>query len=701
NLHPWKIVSFSMSRMLSPEGRCKTFAHDADGYAPGEGVAVLLLRPLEDALSNGNHIYGLIKGLAVGHGGRAKSLTAPRVAAQREVIEAAYREAGFTPDTVTYVEAHGTGTSLGDPIEIEALSRAFRPYSGDRHYCALGSVKTNIGHLEAAAGIAGVIKVLLMMKYRTLPRTLNVEEVNPVIQLEESPFYIAKDQCPWKPKNPGLPLRAGVSSFGFGGTNGHILLESFSPKPAGRAKAKGPVAYPFLLSAKSGNSLHRLIDRWKAFVERKDFDRYDLNDICMTLMSGREGFPFRCGFLLKDKGEIAHFLRRGASSVPTAPSRPPACLRIFGLPWRGYQELGPHVGQDRLFAQSLAQSLRFLREIRIDLPSMQGFRRALWPEPVPSLYPLIADYAFISTLLEAGFSPSLITGGERGLWVALAVSGILDFQDVLRIQAVEKDPVPLTAKRPGIPFFDPVTRRTLMPFVIDADYLLSLTRDLTIEAEPLAQLVRQARSLMPHQHTFRKYLEEWNPPLKQAGMSIEDLLEDDRLLTGKGDDFRNKRLILAFILSSSTTRLYKKWDLTPRRPIRDPRFQEILDLLTDGLLSQKDLVHLILEHSLKVEEIAARCHRLQDRIDGDKPYSLLRQRNREIKEISDWAEWLKEARRASLPSPLPGNPACLDFGENPGHPPAHEDLPTAGPGAAGRLCPLLDRMAPELSLGQG
>ncbi|MFH1491157.1 MAG: amino acid adenylation domain-containing protein [Pseudomonadota bacterium] len=213
--------------------------------------------------------------------------------------------------------------------------------------------------------------------------------------------------------------------------------------------------------------------------------------------------------------------------------------------------------------------------------------------------------------------------------------------------------------------------------------------------------------------------------------------------------------------------MYKKWDLTPRRPIRDPRFQEILDLLTDRLLSQKDLVHLILGHSLKVEEIAALCYRLQGRIDGDKPYSLLRQRNRELKEIPDWAEWLKEARRASLPSPLPGNPACLDFGENPGHPPAHEnrlvlsdtsvdafteillalwlqnadirwqdrpfektfqrvvlphyvfdrksfwvsaadevpraheDLPTAGPGAAGRLCPLLDRMAPELSLGQG
>ncbi len=145
NFHPWKYISFSKSRMLSPDGQCKTFDKDANGYVPGEGLGVLLLQPLDDALRAHNHIYGIIKGGAVNHGGQTLSITAPSVEAQRDVILAAYKDAGINPDTVTYVEAHGTGTSLGDPIEVEALTWAFREYTDARHFCQIGSVKTNIG----------------------------------------------------------------------------------------------------------------------------------------------------------------------------------------------------------------------------------------------------------------------------------------------------------------------------------------------------------------------------------------------------------------------------------------------------------------------------------------------------------------------------------------------------------------------------
>jgi len=171
--------------MLSPDGQCKTFDKDANGYVLGEGVGVLLLQPLDDALRARNHIYGIIKGTAVNHGGggggQALSMTAPRVDAQRDVILAAYKDADISPETVTYVEAHGTGTSLGDPTEVEALTRAFREYTDARHFCHIGSVKTNIGHLEAAAGIASIIKVLLMMRHQQIPPTLNIRTLNPVI----------------------------------------------------------------------------------------------------------------------------------------------------------------------------------------------------------------------------------------------------------------------------------------------------------------------------------------------------------------------------------------------------------------------------------------------------------------------------------------------------------------------------------------
>ena len=226
DLHPWKYISFSKSRMLSPDGQCKTFDKDANGYVPGEGIGVVLLQTLPRAIRDGNFIHGIVKGSAVNHTGTGRSITAPRVEAQRQVILTAYKNSVVTPDTLTYMEAHGTGTSLGDPIEIEALNQAFREFTDDTDYCKIGSVKTNIGHLEASAGIAGMIKVLMMMRHRTIPPILNLQTINPVINFANSPFSVARERQEWLPRREDLPLRAGVSSFGFGGANSHVLLES-------------------------------------------------------------------------------------------------------------------------------------------------------------------------------------------------------------------------------------------------------------------------------------------------------------------------------------------------------------------------------------------------------------------------------------------------------------------------------------------
>ncbi|PON19848.1 hypothetical protein C2W62_00555 [Candidatus Entotheonella serta] len=201
--HPWKYISFSKSRMLSPSGRCKTFDKSADGYVPGEGVGVLLMQSLERAQEQKCHIYGVLKGSALNnnglHGqrhaddrGRKKvSITAPSIDAQRRVITDALRSADIDPASVSYVEAHGTGTSLGDPIEIEALKQVFAVPGRTTPSCAIGSVKTNIGHLEAAAGVAGVIKVLLMMKHKMIPQVLHLNTVNPMIDLTDTSLYLS------------------------------------------------------------------------------------------------------------------------------------------------------------------------------------------------------------------------------------------------------------------------------------------------------------------------------------------------------------------------------------------------------------------------------------------------------------------------------------------------------------------------------
>ncbi|MCP4717038.1 MAG: polyketide synthase, partial [Deltaproteobacteria bacterium] len=198
-------ISFNKAGMLSKDGKCKTFSDKADGYVRGEGVGMLFLKRLGDAEQSGDHIYGVIRGTAENHGGRANSLTAPNPKAQTELLKAAYKKAGLDPRTIGYIEAHGTGTELGDPIEIEGLKAAFKElyqtngaFDLTEAHCGLGSVKTNIGHLELAAGVAGVIKVLLQLKHKTIVKSLHCDTVNPYIKLEKSPFYIAKESREWK-----------------------------------------------------------------------------------------------------------------------------------------------------------------------------------------------------------------------------------------------------------------------------------------------------------------------------------------------------------------------------------------------------------------------------------------------------------------------------------------------------------------------
>ncbi len=216
---PYLTIAFKKAGMLSPEGRCKTFSSDANGYVRGEGAGVVILKRLSDAIRDKNKIYGVVKGSAINQDGRSNGITAPNGQSQRSVVKSALRSAGLDINDIGYLEAHGTGTPLGDPIEYHALKDVFKERVADLN---IGSVKTNIGHLEAAAGVAGVIKVLLSMKNKLIPGSLNFKEINPKINIKESPLKITTQNIPWA-KN----LNAGVSSFGFGGTNAHIILQAY------------------------------------------------------------------------------------------------------------------------------------------------------------------------------------------------------------------------------------------------------------------------------------------------------------------------------------------------------------------------------------------------------------------------------------------------------------------------------------------
>ncbi|HEY3230464.1 MAG TPA: polyketide synthase, partial [Roseiflexaceae bacterium] len=229
-LSPEASITFSKAHMLAPDGRCKTFDARADGYVRGEGCGVVVLKRLSDALRDGDPIHALLRGSAVNQDGRSNGLTAPNLLAQQAVLRQALANAGVTPNQVGAIEAHGTGTPLGDPIEVEALSAVYGQPSDDQSAaCALGSVKTNIGHLEAAAGIAGLIKTVLSVERGIIPAQLHFQHLNPNISLHGTRLQIATEARAWP---PGQRRLAGVSSFGFGGTNAHVIVEQAPTAPS-------------------------------------------------------------------------------------------------------------------------------------------------------------------------------------------------------------------------------------------------------------------------------------------------------------------------------------------------------------------------------------------------------------------------------------------------------------------------------------
>ncbi|MCG8339224.1 MAG: SDR family NAD(P)-dependent oxidoreductase [Proteobacteria bacterium] len=274
---PSPYIAFSKAGMLSPDGKCKTFDKDANGYVRGEGVAALLLKPLSRAIADNDHIHAVIKSAVINHGGRVNTLTSPNPNLQAKLLIEAYEKAGVAPNSIDYIEAHGTGTSLGDPVEINGLKKAFQhlyQQSGvqpnETPHCALGSVKTNIGHLETAAGIAGVVKVLLAMKHGKIPASVHFQEINPYIDLSGSPFYIADKTREWlKNTKSGKhsPRRAGVSSFGFGGTNAHVVLEEY--ETVGKIKTEIATNCLLILSAASESQLRITVDQLLAFIKKE------------------------------------------------------------------------------------------------------------------------------------------------------------------------------------------------------------------------------------------------------------------------------------------------------------------------------------------------------------------------------------------------------------------------------------------------
>jgi acyl transferase domain-containing protein/acyl carrier protein len=447
--------------VMSPDGCCRAFDAGAAGAVEGNGCGVVMLKRLDDALAAGDRIYAVIRGSAVNNDGAAKiGFTAPSVEGQAEVIAESLMMAGVEPGTIGYIEAHGSGTPLGDPIEVAALTQAFREAGAEgAGFCALGSVKTNLGHCNTAAGVAGLIKATLALAHRTLPPSLSYETPNPQIDFAESPFYVATKATPWE--TDGEPRRAGVSSFGLGGTNAHAVLEE-APERAPGDEPSRP-AQLLVLSARTPAALDAAASR---LAERLETQEESLADVAWTLQTGRKRFEHRRVAVAREVREAVAALtiprgaalsgkREGAGSRPVVFLFPGLGDQYVGMARELYEtepvfreqvdlcagklDLGEDLrevmfgGGPRVTGSASGPDLRAMlrRDGRDEDPAEARLRRTLFAQPAC----FVVEYALARLLMSWGIEPQAMIGYSLGEYVAACVAGVLSLDDALALVA--------------------------------------------------------------------------------------------------------------------------------------------------------------------------------------------------------------------------------------------------------------------------
>ena len=428
--------------ILSPDGHCRTFDAKAKGTLAGSGLGIVVLKRLEDAIADGDYIYGQIIGSAINNDGSSKvGYTAPSVEGQAAVISEAQSIAGIDPETITYIEAHGTATPLGDPIEIAALTKVFRGTTEKKGFCAIGSLKTNMGHLDAAAGVGGLIKTVLALKHKKLPPSLNFETPNPTIDFANSPFYVNTTLSEWNTN--GTPRRAGVSSFGIGGTNAHVVLEE---APTLEPSSTSRPWQLLILSAKTNSALEIATTNLAAHL--KQHPDMNLADVAYTLQVGRTAFEYRQMLVCQDIDDALKAL--------SAPETQPVFTHYQELTQRPVVFMFSGQGSQYVnMAQELYQTEPTFRA-QIDscsellIPHLEvDLRQLLYPQPekietatlklkqtaIAQSALFVVSYALAILWQEWGVSPQAMIGHSIGEYVAATLAGVFSLEDALALVA--------------------------------------------------------------------------------------------------------------------------------------------------------------------------------------------------------------------------------------------------------------------------
>jgi acyl transferase domain-containing protein/thioesterase domain-containing protein len=448
---------YTKGMIASPDGHCRAFDEKAAGTVRGNGAGVVLLKLLEDAINDGDHIYAIIKGSAINNDGREKvGYAAPGIQGQMNVIQTALAIACIAPEAVTYIEAHGTGTKIGDPAEIEALTKAFNTQK--REYCKIGSVKTNIGHLDTAAGIAGFIKTVLMLHHKKIVPSLHFTKANPAIKFSESPFTVSTIYEDWE--SPGYPRTAGVSSFGIGGTNVHCILQ----EAPDTGKSREEKAYNIIpLSARTKTSLQRHIQNFRHFLQHND---ENITDIAFTLQTGRKSYEYRKAYIVQPGNtlpeQITDALFPGNTQKESIPGRP--VLFLFPGVLQSSTDILDIVRNTDCIERECEQCMNQLRRITgsgaEDFPHPGEENRVtslewLYQNNLDDMLLFIYEYTLARVYMQSGIAPYALYGTGVGEITAACISGMVSLNDALELlvkkSRLSYNDSPLFSRQPCTP----------------------------------------------------------------------------------------------------------------------------------------------------------------------------------------------------------------------------------------------------------
>jgi len=516
--------------IMSPDGHCRAFDAKAQGIVVGSGVGIVVLKRLEDALTDGDYIHAVIKVAAINNDGALKiGYTAPSVEAQKQVIATALEFAEISPETVGYIEAHGTGTVLGDPIEIAALTQAFRASTNKKGYCAIGSVKPNIGHLDTAAGVTGLIKATLALEHQLIPPSLHFDTPNPKLDLANSPFYVNTKLSEWKTND--FPRRAGVSAFGIGGTNVHVILEE---SPNQKSKLQTPKWRPWqllLLSAKTGSALETATTQ---LVEHlKQHPQLNFADVAYTYQVGRAAFHYRRMLVCQSAKDAINTLETRDTKLVFSQvfedDKEPTAVFMFSGQGSQYVNMGLELYQtEAVFREQVDYCAKFLHSyLGLDLRTVLYPNKGQKLETVtqqlkqtaitqPALF--VIEYALAQLWITWGIQPKAMIGHSIGEYVAACLAEVFTLEEALKLVATRGRL--MQSVSPGIMLAVPLSEpeiRPLLPKILDLAAINVLSQSVvsgTIEAvEQFATQLAEQGIECQRLHTSHAFHSEMMSPI--------------------------------------------------------------------------------------------------------------------------------------------------------------------------------------------